>query len=150
MTELPKFSEFVQQYRWARLIDEDTIGKRASKILTALKKKEKVAETPINQKIINTLRAAIKNPIKSTTLWRDYASAVKPELFKYNYYEFVNPNNVSKKAIDDNNILRVEKDYKEADIVREKVIDPETNEVVPDTNSFKLSEEISDYNVKEP
>ena len=141
MSELPTFREFVNQYNWARPIDSEIIVKRASKILSTLRDTKKPSETPINNKISSILKKNIK--INSNTYWRNHADRIKPELAKFKFYDLVDPNEVTRNDIKNNNVLMIDKSYKEADIVV-------SGKKAPLTNNFKLSEVISDYDAVDP
>ena len=141
MSELPTFREFVNQYKWARPIDSGIISKRASKILSALRDKKEIPDTPINKKIASILKDNIK--INSKAFWYKHADRIKPELSKFKFYALVDPNEVTRDDIENNKVLRIKKGYKKADIVV-------SEEEAPLTNNFKLSEVISNYDVVEP
>lgn len=141
MSKLPTFQEFKNQYKWAKLIDSDIISKRASKILSALRDKKEILNTPINKKIATILKDNIT--INSKAFWYKHADRIKPELSKFKFYSLVDPNDVNRDDIVNNKVFIVKKDYKKADIVI-------SADKAPLKNDFELSEVISDYNSKDP
>lgn len=145
MSKLPTFREFVAKHKWARLISDDAIAKRAEKIFGALKNKNSVLETPINKKISKIIMENVPTTKKGNinSSWKSQKEKITGLLKGFNFYELVDPSNVKKGAVEDNKVLALDKNFNKPDIVMKK-----GEEAIK--NNFELKNEISDYNVAEP
>lgn len=145
MTELPTFREFVEKYNWVRLIGNDVIEKRAEKIFSALKNKRAVEENPINEKIAKIIMGNVSKTSKGNinTSWKQQKDKIKEVLAGFDFYQLVDPSTVKRKAVEDNKVVAVGKEYNRPEFVLEKGDEPKKN-------NFRLRDVISDYDVAEP
>lgn len=145
MTELPTFREFVNKYKWVRLVSADAVAKRAMEIFRALKNKNAVQDTPINKKISEIIKENVPTNKKGNinVSWKSQKAKIAELLAGFNFYEFVDPSTVKRAAVEDNKVVAVEKNLNKPDIVMEK-------QEGPIKNKFDLNNVISDYNIAEP